>query len=220
MTSASLSHTLPAWTKTVLFFFVISSKSWFTTKENILFNVGTPVICFHLQMSAVCETNSECIMASARKHTTMRRFIPYRPPSGSCLMQWPFVVETIFTSETQNGFINSIRGWHFPHPHAGPENQCDEEYCSPHLSLSLTLLTAHTHLHKQIQISLFFSHAPLGYHTLNSDSVQPLRQVHTVKRVSIWTHSHMAVKLRERGLYSSVSYCSTVSWSTTLLRMS
>lgn len=140
------------------------------------------------------------------------------PPSGGCLMQWPFVVETIFMSETQNGFINSIRGWHFPHPHAGPENRCDEEYCSPHLSLSLCWQHIHICTSKY-RFPFFFSNVPPGYHTLSSDSVQPLRQVHTAKHVSIWTHSHMAVEMSERSLYSIVSYCSIVSWSATLLRM-
>lgn len=38
---------------------------------------------------------------------------------GELVSRWPFVIETIFTSETQNGFINSIRAWHFPPPAAG-----------------------------------------------------------------------------------------------------
>lgn len=131
------------------------------TFYSVLARLSFAFTCFHLQMSAVRETR--------------RPFIPHGPPSGSCLMQWFFVVETIFTSETQNGFINSIRGWHFPHPHAGPENRCDEEYCSPHLTLSLSLCWQHIHIcTSKYRFYPFFGHAPLGHHTLSSDSVQPL----------------------------------------------
>lgn len=153
MTSASLSHSpfLPSLPEQKN---VYSNElvSWFTMKENISFSGGVPVICFHradLQTCAVRETNPRCMRACTCKHTTRRPFIPYSPPNGSCLMRRPFVGETIFTSETQNGFINSIRGWHFPHCHAGPENQCFplEEYCSPHLSLSLSADSTYTSTH-------------------------------------------------------------------------
>jgi len=91
---------------------------------------------------------------------------------GSCITQWPFVGETIFTSATQNGFINSIRGWHFPHPHAWLENQWFplEEYCSPHLSLplcwQLTYNYTHTHTHTHARThTRTHAHTPTHTHT-------------------------------------------------------
>lgn len=199
MTSASRSHSpfLPSLPQQKLFILtsLYPDSQW---KKTFHSAAAAPVSFFHradLQTRAVRETNPTCIRACREKthtHTTRRPFIPHGPPNG-CLMRWPFVGETIFTSETQNGFINSIRGWHFPHPHAGPENQCFplEEYCSPHLSLSLCWQHMHD-LHTQIQDLCLFPAAPLGCHTFSSDSVQPLSDKPiVVKDVSIWTHSHM-----------------------------
>lgn len=102
----------------------------------------------------------------------------------------------IFTSETQNGFINSIRGWHFPHPHARQKNQCFplQEYCSPHLSLSL-LLTACIKLHTTTG-SCAFPPWISGTLRICSNSAQPSNKPIMWENVSIWTHSPMAVSLQ------------------------
>lgn len=110
--SLSLSNTLsisafPAQTN---LFILMSSNPDLQQKQTFLFRVGAPVICFHLQTGAAVK---EILNARQYMHVNTQQgdpFIPRGPPSGSFLMRWPFVVETIFTSETQNGFINSIRG--------------------------------------------------------------------------------------------------------------
>lgn len=93
-------------------------------KRNLLFSGRAPVICPSpvsptpiqptLSPSHLSTRTAKQILnarRSAHVNTRARRpLIPRGPPSGGCLMQWPFVVETIFMSETQNGFINSIRG--------------------------------------------------------------------------------------------------------------
>lgn len=172
--------------------------------------------CFYLSTSAAPETNSEYTAACAYKHTARRPLIPRGPPSGSCLMQWPFVVETIFTSETQNGFINSIRGWHFPHPHAGPENRCNEEYCSlrPPFSLSLSHSLCWQHMHictSKYRYSRSFGQAPLGHHTFSRHSVQLLSDKPIPWRV--FPYGRIPMWLWESGLCSCECYCSAVGWS-------
>lgn len=71
-----------------------------------------PLALSHLSTRArLCAKQILNARRSAHVNTRARRpLIPRGRPSGGCLMQWPFVVETIFMSETQNGFINSIRG--------------------------------------------------------------------------------------------------------------
>lgn len=115
----------------------------------------------------------------------------------ACACMWG-VWEGIFMSETQNGFINSIRGWHFPHPHARQENQCFplQEYCSTHLSLSL-LLTACIKLHTNTGSHAIPPWIP-GTLRICSNSAQPSNKPMVWKNVSIWTHSPMAVSLLQR----------------------
>ena len=77
------------------------------------------------------QTNPHALMHTKNRHTSAHTHKHTHTNQTGLLILKDLLVwivwcsgllrSTIFMCETQNGFINSIRGWHFPHPRARAE---------------------------------------------------------------------------------------------------
>lgn len=135
--------------------------------------------------------------------------------------RWPFVIETIFTSETQNGFINSIRAWHFPPPAAGVKINvmrntavpppklflCFSLPLSLFLHLFLSADSQHVHWHKCSFLCFCFLQPCTSGTSRPQKSVclATLRQTYTIRTLP---YAHTPTRLLNMHLIRS---CSTTA---------